>query len=170
MDLYLLHYLIINQNNLIMKIRKFLVVAIAALSFSLISTQSANAQKEIKEKVTFSKDDSPSRGVDANIKVPKGKNTGETPEGSFQPKAKGGSDARGGYCEVVFDNWTSYYIDGYVNGRYEGYVGPWGSGSVWVSGGSTTVYGVAEFLDGSRYTWGPQTKSCNSQKWTFSMY
>jgi hypothetical protein len=153
-----------------MKIRNFVVVAIATFSFTFASMQTVSAQKEIKEKVTFSKDESLTRGTDANIKVPKGKNTGEVPEGKVHPKEKGGTASRGSYCEVVFDNWTSYYIDGYVNGRYEGYVGPWASGSVWVSGGSTTVYGVAEFLDGSRYTWGPQTKSCNSQKWTFSMY
>jgi len=89
---------------------------------------------------------------------------------AVQPATKGGTASRGGYCEVIFDNWTNYYIDCYVNNNLQGYVAPWGKGTVTVSGGDTKVFGEATFDDGSKLTWGPQTKSCNNQEWTVTLY
>jgi len=89
---------------------------------------------------------------------------------AVRPATKGGTATRGGSCYITFDNWTNYYIDCYVNNVLQGYVAPWGKGSVTVSGGSTKVYAEALFDDGSKLTWGPQTKSCDNQEWNVTLY
>jgi len=111
-----------------------------------------------------------SRGADENIIADKKANSTKAETIVVQPPTKGGAPSRGGYCYVTFDNWTGYYIDCYINGTYQGYVAPYGKGSITVSGGDNKVYAVATFDDGSKLTWGPETKSCNNQEWTVSLY
>ena len=45
-----------------------------------------------------------------------------------------------GTCTINFVNRTGYYVNVYVDGYYRGQLSPWGSGSVSVSDGYTTVY------------------------------
>jgi hypothetical protein len=110
-----------------------------------------------------------SRGVDVNIVAKKSVNGVASKSKVVQPATKGAEQSRGGYCYVTFDNWTNYYIDCYVDGYHEGYVAPYGKGNVTVSGGDTKLYAVAEFDDGSKITWGPQTRYCYNQEWDWSM-
>jgi hypothetical protein len=111
-----------------------------------------------------------SRGADPNIVAEKRLNGVKSDSKVVQPSTKGAEQSRGGYCYITFDNWTSYYIDCYVDGYYEGYVAPYGKGNVTVSGGNTKVYAVANFDDGSKLTWGPETKYCYNQEWDCSLY
>jgi hypothetical protein len=76
----------------------------------------------------------------------------------------------GGGCTAFFDNHTSYYIYCYVDGSLEGYVAPWASGSVSVANGTTSLYAVAEFSDGSKTTWGPLSKYCSYQTYELEVY
>lgn len=106
-----------------------------------------------------------SRGADVNIIGDKVANKANPANLAVQPPNKGAVASRGSYCYITFDNWTNYYIDCYVNGYNQGYVAPYGKGEVTVTGGDTKVYGVANFDDGSKLTWGPETKSCVNQEW-----
>ncbi|MCC6722481.1 MAG: hypothetical protein IT243_09790 [Bacteroidia bacterium] len=106
-----------------------------------------------------------SRGADPNITVTSRKN------GDGQESRVVDKNSRGGTgCKALFDNHTSYYIYCYVDGKLEGYVAPWGNGQVDVSNGTTSLYAVAEFNDGSKTTWGPISKSCNYQTFELEVY
>ncbi len=109
-----------------------------------------------------------SRGADPNIKVGNRKNDDGQTSKAVQPGEKG---ARGnGGCLAYFDNHTSYYVYCYIDGNLEGYVAPWGYGSVSVANGTTSLYAVAEFSDGSKTTWGPLSKYCSNQTYELELY
>jgi hypothetical protein len=61
------------------------------------------------------------------------------------------------YSDVVFDNWTNYYIDVYINGKYRGTVAPLDERVTWAIPGENTIYAKAVFKDGSYLYWGPRT-------------
>lgn len=110
------------------------------------------------------------RGDDPNIIQSKAPNVkGEEPEDIVQPADKGGR-TRGSSCYVHFDNWTSWIIDCYVDGRYRGDVAGYGDGSVTVGAGDTRVYAVAEFTDGSKVSYGPITRYCSNAVFNFIIY
>lgn len=143
-----------------------MIFAVAAFTVAGASAQTfPNAAKG--EKMT-------SRGADPNIKGDKASVMKQTPDVFVKPSEKIGteSESRGAkaYCTVVYDNWTSYYIDCYTDGYYSGYVSPWGKLTVYVTGGNTSAYGVANFTDGSSLYWGPLTRYCYNQEWTVSWY
>jgi len=59
--------------------------------------------------------------------------------------------------DIVFDNWTNWWIKCYVDGWYRGYVAPWGELTVYNVGvGPTSLYARADFTDGSWKYWGTQ--------------
>ncbi|NHE58984.1 hypothetical protein [Cyclobacterium plantarum] len=110
------------------------------------------------------------RGDDPNIEQGKAPNVkGELSEDIVQPADKGGR-TRGTICYVNFDNWTSWIIDCYVDGRYKGDVAAYGEGGVTVGAGDTRVYAVAEFTDGSKVSYGPVTKYCSNAVFNFEMH
>ncbi|MBL6963416.1 MAG: hypothetical protein ISR55_06310 [Bacteroidetes bacterium] len=139
------------------------IFGLAVSTFLFAQVKPNNSQMEGKKTEK-------SRGVDANIVAGKTANSANHKSSVVQPPNKGAEQSRGGYCMVLFVNWTDYYIDCYVNGYYEGYMSPWGEASMTVSGGNTKLYGVAEFDDGSRLTWGPDTKYCYNQEWTCDLF
>ena len=106
-----------------------------------------------------------SRGADPNIKVTKHVNASDMETLAIQPAEKGGeASSRGsgsGTCYVSFDNWTSWYLDCYVDGSYEGYMAPWGSGNVTTGSRTTCLHVVAEFGNGDQISWGPECRSCD---------
>ena len=109
-----------------------------------------------------------SRGADPNIKVGERKNGDGQGSKAVQPGDKG---ARGGAgCTAYFDNHTGDYIYCYVDGYLEGYVSPWGYGSVSIANGTTSLYAVAEYTDGSKTTWGPISKYCSYQTFEMKVY
>lgn len=103
------------------------------------------------------------RGVagaeDENIKIPRQPNDPNAKQEA--PPEKGGPKTRGGSCWVHVDNRTPWYVDIYTDGQYRGQVSPWGDSSGAIGCGNTNLYGVAEFRDGSRYTWGPSVYIIN---------
>ena len=115
-----------------------------------------------------------SRGEDPNIKVTKRLNAADMETQTVQPTSKGArADTRGsgsGECYVTFDNWTNWYIDCYVDGYYEGYVSPYAKGELTVGSGTTCLYAVAEFDDGSQVSWGPICKSCYYDSYELEVY
>jgi len=110
------------------------------------------------------------RGADPNIEERKTKNDpNQIDKDIIQPADKGGR-TRGTVCAVVFDNYTSWYVDCYVDGRYRGDVAPYGNGKVYVAGGDTRIYAVAEFTDGSEITYGPLTRYCSNRIFEVKVY
>ena len=53
---------------------------------------------------------------------------------------EGREKSRGSACTVYFDNYTSLYIDVYMDGDYYGTVSPWGASTFSVGSGYTTIY------------------------------
>jgi hypothetical protein len=110
-----------------------------------------------------------SRGEDPNIKMEKRLNSADVETQAVQSADKG-AKVRAPWCDAAFSNWTDWYIDCYVDGYYEGYVAPWGDGTVTVGSGTTSMYAVAEFDDGSRVSWGPVSRECEYQTFKLSLY
>ncbi len=110
------------------------------------------------------------RGDDPNIKVEKRLNDKDAESKAVQPTEKGARARGAGYCYVEFDNYTDWYIDCYVDGYYEGYMAPWGDGTVTVRSGTTCLYAVAEFTDGSKVSWGPSCKACSYDEFEMEVY
>jgi len=148
--------------------KKIVLLIIAGFIFST-QAFSQDVQKE-SEKGTLEVTKTKSRGVDDNIKVGKRINSKDNVSTAIQPKEKGGSESRGGSCYIKFSNWTDWYIECYVNGYYEGYVAPYGDCEVTVEGGSTSLYAIAEFEDGSQTSWGPVSKHCVSCDFSIQLH
>ena len=98
-----------------------------------------------------------SRGAatDESIKTQRAPNKPDA--ASPAPANKGGEASRGAGGIVHTDNRTTLYIDVYLNGDFCGTLSPWGDLYCYVSAGSTIMYAVANFTDGSRTTWGPSS-------------
>lgn len=75
------------------------------------------------------------------------------------PPDKGGEKGRGfglGYVEVIFNNYSPWYVKCYVDGNYRGTIAPWGALNFPTGNGPTLLYARADFDDGSTYRWGPR--------------
>jgi hypothetical protein len=149
-----------------MKIKLILVTFI--LNVVILNAQSNNS-KAISGSGDVVKTKTGSRGTDPEVKLAKRVNSANTESKVIQPPSKG-AKSRGGYCDVVIDNWTSYYLDCYVDGYYEGYLSPWGSGRMSVGGGVTRAYAKAEFEDGSYSAWGPVSANCEYSTLTMTVF
>lgn len=137
--------------------------------FSVIATGACFSQDSGSGESSKAK----TRGEDPNIQMNEMINDSDkakTDSRVIQPSDKGGKSRGLSYCNACFDNYTGWRINVYVDGFLEGGVGPWGDGCVTVSSGSTRLYAVAEFSDGSRVWWGPITKSCENQTFSMDMY
>jgi hypothetical protein len=144
------------------------IFAMAILVCGLSITASAQTSGKDGGAGDVSKVEKGSRGADTNVKVDARTNKDGQPSKAVQPGEKG---ARGGAgCTAYFDNHTSWYIYCYVDGYKEGYVSPWGNGSVSLNNGTTSLYAVAEFADGSKTTWGPISKYCSYQTFELEVY
>lgn len=94
-------------------------------------------------------------GTDDQIKTQRAPNKPGTTVTA--PAGKGGEASRGAAGIVHADNRTDLFIDVYVNGDYCASMGPWGDVYCYVGTGTTVMYAVAYFTDGSRTTWGPSS-------------
>ncbi len=106
-----------------------------------------------------------SRGADPNIKVSSRKNGDGQESRTVDKNARGGAG-----CTALFDNHTGNYVYCYVDGNLEGYISPYGNGQVSVTNGTTSLYAVAEFTDGSKTTWGPISKYCSYQTFELEIF
>jgi hypothetical protein len=140
-------------------VRRLLMVATVAagLAFASVSVTLAGKQAQTPGKQTVSDKAQSARGSgdnDANVKTKAGPND---PAAKFPaPAGKGGDKTRGAACTVNFDNWTSWYIEVYVDGNYWGVVGPWSDMDTIAGNGATR----ALFRDGSMKYWGPRNMNC----------
>jgi hypothetical protein len=99
-----------------------------------------------------------SGAADTNVKTDTATNSkgGQTPPA---PPEKGGEKGKGmgpGYVEVVFNNYSPWYVKCFVDGNYRGTVAPWGALDFPTGNGPTMLYARADFDDGSSYRWGPR--------------
>jgi len=114
----------------------------------------APANQPIKAKAQSSR----GGGADPNIKSeakPVNDPNAKTPP---PPEKSGQRGARG--CAVDVSNYTAWYVDIYSNGVYVGTVGPWGNGWTYPPAVGSSVYGRANFTDGSWKYWGPRQFVC----------
>ena len=134
------------------------IKSIALLTFLLVATVSF-AQDD-KGETGDAKKEKSSRGTDPNIVSDEVMNVvGQTDAKAIRPNTKGG-ESRGGNCYTWFDNYTDWRITAYVDGVREGTIAPFGDGGVWVGTGTTKMYAVAYFNDGSKISWGPGQRHC----------
>jgi hypothetical protein len=134
------------------------------------STASATQKPKPKPKpktITLkgAKGDTSRGGSDPNIKDDKQTNDPNAPEDA--PSKKGGTSRGGGNCEVRLDNRTQWYIKIYVDGGYRGTLSPYGDAVAYTGVGSTTVYGRADFDDGTYYYWGPNNYNCGANQFIY---
>lgn len=96
------------------------------LLFFFVGTQDVYGQKENIE--VKSQPVANTRGANPNIKT-------ERPTADATSRG-----AASGTCKVYFDNYTSYDIDVYVDGNWKGTLSAYGSGTIYVGSGYTTIY------------------------------
>jgi len=107
-------------------------------------------------------------GADENIKSDSDAN--DPNKQMAAPANKGGERARGmDACAVVVDNRTGWYVRIFVDGTYRGTIAPWGDAYCYTGAGTTKLYAVAPFTDGSKYTWGPGNVECYG-RYTWQLY
>lgn len=138
----------------------FLVCGLSFASFAQTPTKDGGSGDNAKVEK--------SRGADPNIKVDSRKNGDGQVSKAVQPASQGARG--GGGCTALFDNHTGNYVYCYVDGYLEGYISPYGNGQVSVANGTTSLYAVAEFTDGSKTTWGPLSKYCSYQTFELEIY
>ncbi len=152
--------------------RPITVVFLSFVAFLAITfVAPAFAQTQVAQEKTEAKDTAQkARGAsttDENIKSQSVENDpAATPPA---PPEKGGKKTRGHRCYLTVDNNTGWKIQIYVNGEYVGLVSPWGTASGYQSIKTFTLYGVALFTDGSKYTWGPRVVNCGDS-YTWHLY
>lgn len=114
-----------------------LFFVLSTFTFSL-NAQENNANTVVEIQAT-DVDYSNTRSLNPNIKI-------AIPENDKNPmpatKKKGSDASKGNECEIIFDNYTGYYIEVYVDGIYKGTVGEWGTLYVTVRGGYTKIYAL----------------------------
>jgi hypothetical protein len=133
-----------------------LLASLLAVS-PLLSGSSAAQEKKVKTADVKSQK-SRGEGKDENIKS---KSASNDPKVKMPaPPSKGGEKARGSYyATVTVDNFTPYKVQIYANGSYIGMVSAYGTSVTYSTPGQATLYGRADFDDGSVLTWGPSTYS-----------
>jgi hypothetical protein len=84
------------------------------------------------------------------------------------PPSKGGA-ARQGVCEIHVDNRTALYVKIFVDGDFQGTVGPWGDAIAYAISGGTRLYGRADYTDGTFTSFGPRLIDCQGLfTWTLT--
>ena len=123
--------------------RKLLFIAAIGMLAYFAVPQALQAQsyegKSIVEVEGTSVDYSSTRSTNPNIKI-------VAPDNDKNPlpasQKKGNKKATGKECEIIFDNYTGYYIEVYIDGIYKGTVGEWGTLYVTARGGYTKIYAL----------------------------
>ncbi len=112
--------------------KKTILYALATLFLVAAVSNVTYAQAKKKKKVELkSKTVEANRGENPNIK------SGPPTEDNEEKKSRAAA------CTVYFDNYTGLYINVYVDGNYKGQLSPYGSGTVSVGDGYTTIYCVS---------------------------
>lgn len=134
-----------------MLFRPLTIAALAATLLFAAPAQAEQATKEQQKQTSIELKSQTGRGEkDPNIKQGRPANDPNAPDKPVQR----------GDCEVHVDNRTPWYIDIFVDGTYRGVIGPFGDGYTLAIPGPTTLYGRADFRDGSYKSWGPIDFRC----------
>lgn len=123
--------------------KKTILGIFAAGCMLLAFSTTSSAQKAVTVKVQQQKV-AANRGSNPNIKS--GAPTTDNP----QSKSRGS-------CKILFTNYTGYYINVYVDGHYQGQLSPYGSGTVLVGSGYTSIYGLSA---GGTIEWPTKAGNC----------
>ena len=137
--------------------RLFLGCLLAALLVtSPFLSGSSPAQDKKAKSAEVKSQKSRGEGKDENIK---NKSASNDPKAKMEaPPSKGGEKSRGAYyANITVDNYTAYKVQIYANGSYIGLVSGYGTAVTYSTPGQATLYGRADFDDGSTLTWGPST-------------
>jgi len=136
---------------------RILITAVASIALGL-----ALAPATVLASDTFSESaaqKSRGAGEDENITDNSSKN--DPDDETAAPAEKGGDVSRSAGCKITVDNWTKWKIQIFVNGVYRGVVPKYGEVKGAFSGARHAIYAVADFTDGQRLTWGPNTFNCS---------
>lgn len=109
--------------------KKTVLIALVALFVTALSFN-ANAQGGGRNKVELKGQDVTTRGANPEVKADRPTSDAAAPRGS-------GSET----CYVYLHNYTSYSIDIYVDGYWEGTLGAYDDAYVSTGSGYTTMYG-----------------------------
>lgn len=112
-----------------------------------------------------------SRGAadnDPNVKTKEA--TNDPSKKATAPPQKGGPKSRAATCFVMFDNYTPWALEAFVDGDYSGVVPRYGELTTYVGNGRTQVYARARFTDGSMLTFGPQYFDCTNERLTWKLH
>ncbi len=139
-----------------------LIVASAVFLPGASAQKNTNAKGQTGAKTSKLESDKAQQAAagdsDANIKNEAATNSKSGPAAPAPPD-KGGEKGKGlgpGYVEVIFNNYSPWYVKCFVDGNYRGTVAPWGALNFPTGNGATTLYARADFDDGSTYRWGPR--------------
>lgn len=161
--------------NTNLRVLTYLAGALLTVSFLVSSPLAAQEQpsKPAGEKKAAAKTSSDKSkksrggGEDSNIKT----KTAENDPSKFNdpsPKVKtrgSGPD----YCRLHVDSRVNAYVNIFVDGDFRGTVSPGGDVYGYTGNGGTTLYGRADFTDGSSYSWGPRVIDCEgAYSWTIT--
>jgi hypothetical protein len=146
---------------------RFVLVSLLALLIGVAPLLIAQAGLKKGKTVQVKSQKSRGEGKNENIKSKSELNDPKAlPEG---PAAKGGKKTRQAWCVLTFSNYTACKIQVFGNGNYLGLVPAWGSLEAYSSEGDLTLYGRADFTDGSALEWGPSTFTMSGAPFTWNL-
>jgi len=122
-----------------------------------VGAQETNRQASARNVVKAWAQTGHGSGQDSNIHAdskanPPDAKTPPPPEKSATPGAR--------TCSVEVNNYTTWFVDIYIDAGYAATVGPWGNGEVYPPATGSKFYARANFTDGSWKFWGPQPFTC----------
>jgi hypothetical protein len=144
------------------QLRTLSLAAVLCLCASTAHAQQKGAKDSLSTRSAVKR----GAGQDANIKRDEAVNS-KTAAAVKAPAAKGGAKTRGATAgQLHVDNRTGWYIRIYVDGDYNGMVGPFGDVIGYYGCDNYRLYAVARFNDGSTRTWGPTlVNTCDDFTW-----
>jgi len=143
------------------------ILTLAAALAVLLGAQ-LGAQEKATGKATDKAAASRGKGSAQDPNIKKSGEVNAPNANAAAPPSKGGS-ARAGVCEIHVDNRTGLYIKIYVDGDFQGTVGPWGDVAAYALSGATRLYGRADYTDGTYSSFGPRLIDCHGTfTWTLT--
>jgi hypothetical protein len=134
------------------------VISLFVLLFT--GSISINAQQQAMYKTLVSKKSSMTKGQ-SNPNIKTGIPVSDT-------EAKKEDRMRGDECTIYLDNRTGYYLNVYLDGKYQGTVGPYENRNLtFVNTGNNSLYVMTI---GGTYYWECNPVKCTDYKYFYSLY
>ena len=143
-----------------------IVMMMASLVIQLPRTAAQKGSKE-KQVIELKKMTVTTRGAEKDPNIKDDTQLNDPAVKIDPPPSKGGVKTRGNLCEVRLDNWTKLIIKIYIDGKYRGTIGPFDDAVGYAIPGETSVYGRADYTDGTFSYWGPKTYNCSSGQYIY---